>query len=516
MEPFREFRSTSTFALTAMLSFAAAARAQEDPATVVVIGVQHAPGQLLHQAMSPGHVRAALAAARPDVVAVESCPEWFAAGQHYRATWEAFGIAVPWAGARGLPVYGIDWIGDASGDWAERQRLARLDAERARLGEAVVDPALYSYGGCSATQLRAAPPDADCDFVVLNGEAFAKRWNEWLDSAREQQGTPQHYIARRNAEIADRIADVASERAGKRIAVVIGAAHRGDLHRLLPQRGLVIEAVATGPVDADALLEPVDLVAMVAFWLDNGSGLAPEPSRRDRLVRRLLDLHLTGDLAVLQRYLGARWAMLGGDLDGASSAFAEIAAAPARVRFPFPGDEWRLHLDVAQAARLELGRIADLRGDRAAATRAYEALLASLPEPAFDAGYHAGFEFAARARNAVRALLHAPFTVEAAFARRDVAVAPAPGVARAELRRAWDLHRGKEWGELRRLVGAIERRGLVLAEELELDFHLAAASRALGDAEDADRRIAELERRAAGLARDHWLVRMLPSLQKRS
>ena len=47
---------------------------------VLVLGTYHAPAMFTNDRYTPGHIRATLGSARPDVVAVESHPTWFDAG----------------------------------------------------------------------------------------------------------------------------------------------------------------------------------------------------------------------------------------------------------------------------------------------------------------------------------------------------------------------------------------------------------------------------------------------------
>lgn len=492
-----------------------------DRATVILVGVYHAPGQLLHQAMSPAHVRAALAAIDPDVLCVESQPAWFSEGLYYRQTYEAEVVAVPWARAVGIPVRGVDWTGDLGFSWAERQRLARVEAERAALGGAV-DPAAYGTGAVTASQLRVAEPDPACDFAHLNSDGFAAEQRRWQDEDRAVDGSPQQYMARRNGKIADQIAHAAREFPGSRIAVVIGAAHVGDLERIMPQRGLAIADLPVVQVSDDDLSD-IDVAAMLAHAFDNDQGVTLPAARRQRLMQSLADAAVApdtpADITILAAYLDARWRMmLSGQQAVSASAFEGLVERGRGVRFPYRGTSWRLHLDVSQAARLELGRLADLGGERERALAHYRALLDDLPAPVHDTGYHADFEFHARARNAVRVLLDRPFRAELAFPTRQPATATASAAAAATRSlptELWKLHRARDWAALRAAVRTIDVETVHPAERIELDYHRAAISVGLGERERARQMVEALEARAAGLSEAHWLVRSLPSLRKR-
>ncbi|HEX6810581.1 MAG TPA: hypothetical protein VF384_03055 [Planctomycetota bacterium] len=498
------------------------AQERQKAATVHIVGVQHAPGQLLYESTSPAHVRAALAAIAPDVVCVESCPEWFAAGRFYRETWEASGIAMPWAKSRGLPVHGVDWIGAGTDDWVDRERIARVRRERDDLRAERIDARRFGFGAASRAQLRAVGASPEIDFARFNSEAFAREINAWQDGARDEKGSAQQYFTVRNGHIADHIAATAKQHPGAKIAVVIGAMHRGDLLRLLPARGLEVAAVpdltALRAGDGDLAID--DLLAMLTFAMDNEGGRTPDAARLARLHEQLANVLEAGvqrDHAVLADYVAARRDMLDGKLDDAARAFAVLAQKGKQVRFPYRGGEWRLHLTVAQAARLELGRIADLAGRREQAVAAYKELLGTVAVPGFDEGYHSDFEFVACAHNAVRALLQTPFTAEMAFARRQVESgrAPATGELAKSMQRAWELHRSKQWQALRTAVAAIDASALSRAESLEVQYHLAAASLELGERDDAATRIADLEQRASDLGASHWLVKHLPDLRRR-
>ena len=500
---------------------------------VYIVGVAHAPAQFRSPAMSPGHVRAALALLEPEVICVESQPDWFAEGRFYRQTYEAQGIAVPAAREAGLAVYGIDWIGDSSGHYWERQRVARCRLERERLDGGSPDPGDYAYGASTAGQLRVVDPASLADFLHLNGAEFGRERIDWLDSRRDEPGSPQAYIAVRDGHIAKHIAAVADERPSERIVVILGAAHKANLTRLLKARGLrvgdldVLEEAADLRAGAamDAWLTGQDLVAMLVAAYDDSGGVTLPPERMQRLWSRLDELvrsSPTEELATWRAYLAARQRMLAGDLEAAKRGFRLLAERDAAPTFPHPGSFWRGHLTVAQAARLECGRLADLDGDRDAALAHYRSLLEDLPAPSWSEDYHGDFEFLATARNAVRALVERPYEHGLAWRTSPAAVAarPAPAAdaarARAKLKEAWTLYRQERWEELDVLSSELEdTAGLVKMELLEVIFFQAEIALRTDDPDRARRKIEKLDTLMEGVSANHWLRPMLKDLESR-
>lgn len=502
--------------------------AAEAQPVIYLIGVQHAPGLLLSESLSPGHVRAALDAIDPDVVGVESNPEWFARGQHYAFTYEAFAVAVPWAKANGRPVVGTDWIGDDSGHWSQRQRRARVEREFANL-EIVVDPAQYGYGLSRADQRRALRAGSIPSFARLNGPEHAAERIAWLDGGKHTPGSAQAYIAERDARIADHIAAAAGRVA--RMAVVIGADHVGNVTRELRAQGLgvgdlrAVLVAASAPWDgsADAALSATDVAASLIQSIDGDLGVAMDPERETRLLAALERLVPDAGPEV-RDWLGhiqAKRAWLAGDEQRAVELWTGLAHSDRSTAFPYVGDVWRHRLSVAQLARLELGRAADLRGEREAALGHYRALLETLKVPEFSLDEHSDFELLARAHNAVRALTHVPYRHEFAFATAEVApaqVAPraAAEAPRAELQSAWEHLRSRRWNELDAAVAKLDEAGdLPFLEALEHHFLAMIAALERGRIDDAKLRLAVLERDAAQLEADHWLRRELPGLRAR-
>lgn len=360
---------------------------------MVVVGVYHAPAQFVSPAFSPAHVRAALDEATPQALGVESRPDWLARGAFYRETYEAQGLAVPWARRRGLPVYGVDWTGDLGPDRDYAQRRHLDDVRAAKKG-----PGTYYYGAVSWTDVVEPKPDPELSYAAANGAA-ARKWTAWLDKGKDKPGSPEAYLDERNERVAERVEEAAKRHPGEVLAVVIGLAHKDDLERRLSTRGIILRQAPTLPPDLDDRLTEEDVVAALSEALDTGRAAMGR-----RRAERLLDRIEKSD-GPWRAYFRGRRAMLEGRLDEARTAFAESGEGI----LPHSGRAWRLHLSLGQARLLERGRVEDLAGRRDEALKHYKALLASLKVPDYSEDQHSDYLFKASAWHAVESLIESPF-----------------------------------------------------------------------------------------------------------
>lgn len=509
---------------------AAGPRPQADAAarrrgTILLVGVYHAPEQFWGERLSPAHVRAALEAFKPEVVGVESNPEWFARGRFYLATYEAQNVAVPWARRRGVPVYGIDWIGDLGDkDFAWRQRVEQVRRVRADAGSARVTPSSYRYGLAGWDDLQTPKEDPELDFVALNGPAFGEKWVRWIDEGRSRKGSAQEYMEERDNHIVAYVTAAADRHAGARVAVVIGAAHRGDLERKLRARGFDVVGPATpagaaresGGRRPDDLLTAEDVAAILSEAWDSTRRTGVTRERAERLLARLPSLAGEDPRAKFWgEYFTARRLMLGGDMAGARAAFERIAAGAAETRFPFRGSRWRSYLTLRQSALLELGRIADLQGRRDEAVGHYGRLLASLKVPAYSEDYHSDYLYLATAHNAVRALTLAPYTKAAgaeadADARAAASAGPPDSGSRAGegLQKALQMNRSGEWAAAAAHVEEILRGPEATHRERCEGYVIAAGAyaRARKDS-DSRRHLTRFDAECGDLSPGHWVFR---------
>lgn len=430
--------------------------------TILIIGVQHAPGQFWSEKFSPAHIRATLEAFNAQVIGVESNPEWFAKGQYYKATYEAQHLAVPFARENKIPVYGIDWIGEKN--YSQRTHTAQVKNIKKILDSPVVDPAKYQYGLSSWNNQLPAQEDAP-DFDVLNGAEYGEKIVKWIDEGKGKKGSAQEYMEERNNHIVEYIRAVANRHMGSRIAIVIGAMHKSDLERKLRTRGfkvvepqqVVQSASLLNSKKSDDLLKAQDIAAILAESWDSSARATVSQERAERLLKRLLNFSDKDPKSkAWGEYFSARHKMLGGDLAGARVNFERIAGLRQSARFPFKGFRWRHYLTLQQAALLELGRIADLEGRRAEAIGHYKQLLSLLTLPEYSEDYHSDYLFYATAYAAIRGLTYTPYAktleLEKVVANSETAPTNMATHSSEELKKALNLSRTGKWLEAAVLI----------------------------------------------------------------
>lgn len=361
---------------------------------VLVLAAIHAPWQFRSARFTPAHVRAALEAARPDVVAIECPPEWFARGRYHEVTWEAEGVAVPFARARGIPVVPVDWQDlperEEREAGAERERSVRL---RTLLdGGRPLPLAEFGFQPAGTTEaLRASFRNPGFDFDLVNGIAPD-------GTARPAPAEPEDPAGpgsgdRRDREIAARCLRAMAGRPGKRLVVVIGAAHKGPLDALLARvpgvRVLRLgrDVPAPSPEAVDRAWTAEDLLAVLGHNLDGERSffhpdLVDLPRMRG-ILERLEALPGTEDAAA---YFGVRLlaaeaasepdpATRAGRLEECERTLAALAArGPSGSPYPFPMGHWRMRYSFSQAVRLERARLLLGRGRGAEARALLEAV----------------------------------------------------------------------------------------------------------------------------------------------
>ena len=322
---------------------------------VVVFGTYHAPEMFFSDDYTPAHIAAALERAQPDVVAVESHPTWFAAGRYHVVTYEAEGVAVPWARERELPVYGVDWKDVVV--WDQGEELSSL-REASGVGRIA--------GGALPTrwdlQLAASLPAEPVDFQHINSAEFGASRHPGRSKDDPDFAGP------RDRGIAQHIVERMAAHPGKRLAVVIGANHKPFLDELLSRvEGVTVLQPGVdfpwpGEEEISAAWTADHLVTVISWRLDGRRTYgAPKDEAWLSGIERLLDrLEHDGSKPEIARYLRARWHAVAGRTGPSVELLGELLHrdTPDVELYPFPMRWWRMRYDLNEAVRLERARLA--------------------------------------------------------------------------------------------------------------------------------------------------------------
>ncbi len=226
-------------ALALLVSACATIAERPEPARVLVIASLHGAHKD-HPAYRYEHLYSAVRDFAPDLVAVEIRQEDLERGEDYLARnypLEMRELARAWS----PQVRGIDWLGpELEGRpvpedwWARRSEITRLqraleeDPEvSTSQADLVQSEQMAMVGSASAAELNDGRYDA-----------LARAYYNVL--ARSLAGTPYSalsaFYAERDRRIADNVVRIVAENPGRRIAVIVGADHRGPVVRALELR----------------------------------------------------------------------------------------------------------------------------------------------------------------------------------------------------------------------------------------------------------------------------------------
>ena len=345
---------------------------------IVVLGTAHAPAMFAGEAYTPAHIRAALEAIAPDVVAVECHPSWFEVGRFHMSTYEAQGVAVPFARERGLPVYGVDWKDIA--DWdrtEERNALAAASWLRPALKSG--EPLPMTHFGFRAPDAPAGKQAPAMDWLHLNSEEYGRQ------QYRGKSPEDADFGPRRDREIAAHCARVLAAHPGKRLALVIGAFHK-PYQEIFAQRLPGVRVLRMGrdipwpeAESVRAAWRPRDLLVTLGHRIDGFDYHEPQRIDRQSALDLLGRLRRAKTHARQVRYFEARLAMLTGDEAAACAALDGLIEEDVEaVLYPYPMGAWRQRYALTEAARIERARLALRAGDRKLAERLLERVRAGL------------------------------------------------------------------------------------------------------------------------------------------
>ncbi len=334
-----------------------------DAFEVLVLGTQHAPGMFMGPHYTPAHIAAALAAAKPDVVAVESHPTWFAAGRFHTSTYEAQGVAVPFARAHGIPVHGVDYKDILAWDrQEERKALSQSRSLRDLLAAGQPVPRPWFANGVPMNG-----QDTE-DWQELNSKERSAEHLKLLD-----QDAPS-FANERDRGIAQNCVELMQTHPGKRLVLVIGTFHKPLQEVLLARAGARVLQMGTDVPWPDAAAVKAawtteHLIAILGVNLDSGPDyFTPSPEALARMHKLHALLVARGETPQITEYFGARLSFAAGDLDAADRGFDALLEAEAQgIAYPFPLTSWRTRFSLADSVRFEKARVLRHRGENAAA-----------------------------------------------------------------------------------------------------------------------------------------------------
>ncbi|MGJ7903678.1 hypothetical protein [Lysobacter sp. 1R34A] len=353
----------------------AAAQAGATPATVIVLGVDHA-AQLVSERDQPALLEAFLDRARPDAICIERAPEAFARGDFYEFTYEVQDVAVPFARRHGIELCPIDWEPPA-----EDQRLGfglSLDAP----------PELRPLKGFMGF-LAFGQEALARDFFHADDPARLHKVTNWAatPAARAKNDLPRRLYLYRTYLQAQRIAAAAHAHPGGTVVVVVGEFHKHDIEAILKDDPGVrlVQPSSLGRPDAKAVAAHDRLEYRTAIASFNLLGLQSSgPVDYGYVGRAVAALEAAG-ATPQARLFRVRLDRLQGRIErgDAIARYRAIAAEAGDARFAWTGvkdkarvDSWFDpfgNLDVRRRALLEAARESWAAGDAAAANELLDA-----------------------------------------------------------------------------------------------------------------------------------------------
>ncbi|ALN82169.1 hypothetical protein [Lysobacter antibioticus] len=352
------------------------AQAGATPATVIVLGVDHA-AQLVSERDQPALLDAFLARAKPDAICIERAPEAFARGDFYEFTYEAQDVAVPFARRHGIELCPIDWEPPA-----EDQRLGfgiSLDAPP-ELRPVKGFMGFLAFGQEASTR----------DFFHADDPAKLHKVANWATTpaARAKNDLPRRLYLYRTYLQAQRIAAAARAHPGGTVVVVVGEFHKHDIEAILKDDPGVrlVQPSSLGRPDAKDIAAHDRSEYRTAIASFNLLGLQSQTGPVDYGYVGRAVAALEADGATPQaRLFRVRLDLLQGRIErgDAIARYRAIAADAGDARFAWTGvkdtarvDSWFDpfgNLDVRRRALLEAARESWAAGDAAVANELLEA-----------------------------------------------------------------------------------------------------------------------------------------------
>lgn len=351
------------------------------PTEVVFIGTFHN----MHLTMPnyhPDTMRWLLALSKPDVLAVESRPQDLAAEDGGQAPGDIRDIVIPWARRNNVPVVPIDWWQDGSRQQHEAlmEELSATAEGRQKLDQVPDEGDVH----------RDRFPQLDeMTVAYIHSDEFARKDHEVREACTKVLGEgPGNLFWNQRTEQMYRLLHAALEQhPGRRVVVVTGAAHRGDLEQrvrtsskatVVPLMNLVADAQPPRyRGDEGGATE----IKRMVLALVQGRKASRNPDKVNLpFVDQVLEVSSANEttqrkLSTVLAYARAERFYLGRDYERALQGF--LSTAEGNV------DDEMFGMSVRQVSRLRAANMLDLLGRHDQARETY-ASLKSAGEPIAD------------------------------------------------------------------------------------------------------------------------------------
>jgi hypothetical protein len=311
-----------------------------------------------------------------------------------------------WAVEHGVPVFGIDWqdvetLASVVRRGLEQRRAWRPDTtrtlavrlEEARRLAASIEAEYATVDGDST------PAHLLERFIWLNSVAYGETTREWWESEGRADrpgatgrpvGDRGHSLFQRlrtrHDHIVEHVLALLRRYPGSRLAVVIGYGHKADLDWRLARHPdiRVVQLADLRPLTAEDVASawrPLDALAALRESLDGVlCFFNPQGVNRDRVAALIQRLKGAGIRTAELQYFEARHYLLQRRYDDAERLLRVVASgdsSPFSYEVNIVGG-----LSIPQMARLALGQLHDLRGERSRAREVYQTLLEELERSA--------------------------------------------------------------------------------------------------------------------------------------
>lgn len=322
------------------------------------------------------HLEALLDGIGPDAILVDDYDDWLANGCLWQATSPENHVALRYATATGIPIFGTfrstsPTAYDGALRTEERYRTLSIDDARESFRTR-----LDRTAAAIARDYSFAVPPASLDHLLDTG--FASKADAWTPQMRggvqSRAVVLADSIRSRMRGHPDRSRWVALLWWGYALPIEDSLRARGDIDLVSVERFLPLDSAAI-----DRHLDAANTAWILSGVLDEWFGMwAPQAFPGERVSAMLRRLHYIAPEDPATAFLQARWFVQQRDYEAAEPLLRKLVEEAGDARFPFPlNGKWIRPpwSSVAWKAKLNLAFTQDYRGERDTALALYRELL---------------------------------------------------------------------------------------------------------------------------------------------